>query len=79
VAGLYSIGAIMKRNDVLKILNAVLVVLSINQAATVLFLGKLSREAFQVLHKGGGSVLIILIIVHLLLNLNWIKASYFTK
>jgi len=69
----------MKRNEALKILNAVLLVLLINQAATILFLSKLSHAAFRVLHKGGGAILIVLIIVHFILNLNWVKASYFQK
>jgi hypothetical protein len=69
----------MKRSTALKILNLILLVLLVNQAATVLFLSKLSQEAFEVLHKGGGMILIVLIIVHFILNINWVKASYFPK
>ena len=62
-----------------KILNPVLVVLFINQAITVLFLDELPVKAFQILHKGGGAVLLALIAVHFILNFNWVKANYFAK
>ena len=67
----------MKRNTMLKILNPVLIVLFINQAVTVLFHDELPFRAFQIFHKGGGAVLLILIAVHLVLNFNWVKANYF--
>jgi len=69
----------MKKNTMLKILNLILLVLFVNQAVTVLFLAKLSRETFEVLHKGGGAILLVLIAIHFILNLNWVKASYFPK
>jgi hypothetical protein len=69
----------MKRNTALKILNPVLIVLFINQAVTVIFLDELPAWAFQTFHKGGGAVLLSLILVHLLLNSNWLKANYFTQ
>ena len=69
----------MKRNTALKILNPILLVLFVNQAVTVLFLDELPHKAFQIFHKGGGAVLLIFIAVHIILNFNWIKASYFPK
>lgn len=69
----------MKRNTALKVLNLILLVLLVNQAVTILFLPKLSHEAFEVLHKGGGAIFIVLAIVHFMLNLNWVKASYLPK
>lgn len=69
----------MKRNTALKILNPILLALLVNQAVTGLSRDKLSRETFEFLHEGGGIVLIALIILHLILNFNWIKASYFSK
>ena len=69
----------MRRNTLHKILNPVLVVLFINQAITVLFLDELPVKAFQILHKGGGAVLLALIAVHFILNFNWVKANYFAK
>jgi hypothetical protein len=69
----------MKRNTALKILNLILLVLFVNQAVTVLFLAKLSHEVFEVLHKSGGAILLVLIAIHFILNFNWVKASYFHK
>ena len=69
----------MKKNTALKILNPILLILLFNQAATVLFGAKLSHETFEILHKGGGMVFIGLAVLHLILNFNWIKISYFHK
>jgi hypothetical protein len=69
----------MKRNTALKILNPILIVLFINQAVTVLFLDELPVKAFQVLHKGGGAILLGLMAVHIVLNFNWVKANYFSR
>lgn len=70
---------IMKRNSALKILNPVLFVLFISQAATALFHEHISYKTFQIFHKGGGFLLLGLIAVHFILNFNWIKANYLTK
>lgn len=68
----------MKRNTALKILNPVLLVFFINQVITVLFREHLSGEAFGMFHKIGGRILIGLIVLHIILNFNWIKANYFS-
>ncbi len=69
----------MKRNTVLKILNPILLVLFISQAITGLFHGKISHETFEIFHEGGGKILIGLIVLHFILNFNWVKANYFPK
>jgi len=69
----------MKKNTLHKILNPILLVLFINQAITVLFLDELPPWAFQVFHKGGGSILLGLIALHFILNFNWVKANYSAK
>lgn len=69
----------MKKNTALKILNPILLVLFVSQASTGLSHAKISHEAFEFLHEGGGVLLIALIAVHLILNFSWIKASYFAK
>ena len=69
----------MKKNTLHKILNPILLVLFINQAVTVLFLDELPPWAFQVFHKGGGSILLGLIALHFILNFNWVKANYSAK
>ncbi len=69
----------MSRNAALKILNPILAVFFVNQAVTVLFREHLSYKAFEIFHKGGGVILIGLIVVHFILNFNWVKANYFPK
>jgi len=69
----------MKKNTALKIVNPILLVLIISQAATGLLRMKLSPEAFEFIHEGGGIVLVGLVIAHLILNLNWVKANYLYK
>jgi heme A synthase len=69
----------MKKNTILKIINPILFLLIISQAVTGLLHLKLSPETFETIHEGGGIVLVGLVIVHLILNFNWIRASYFHK
>lgn len=66
----------MKKNTLLKVLNPVLLLLLINQIVSGVFGHVLSHEAFEVLHQGGGMVFLVLSLVHLILNGNWIKATY---
>ena len=69
----------MKRNTALKILNPVLLLFFINQATTVLFRDHLSFKVFGFFHKTGGAILLCLIVLHIILNFNWIKANYFPR
>lgn len=66
----------MNRITALKILNPILAVLFLSQMLSGFFAGRLSREAFEILHKGGGVALAIGVGLHVALNGNWIKASY---
>jgi len=69
----------MKRNTAFKILTPILLVLFISQAVTGLFHAKFSHEVFEFIHQGGGTILIALIILHFILNFNWVKANYLSK
>jgi hypothetical protein len=69
----------MRRNTALKILNPILVVLFINQAATALLAEKLTHEQFELFHQGGGTILLCLIALHFILNFNWVRANYLGK
>lgn len=72
----------MTKNNLLKILNPLLGLLMVNQILSGLLadeLFKLSPNAFEILHEDGGILLTVLVVVHLVLNWNWIKASYFKK
>jgi len=72
-------GTIMKKNTALKILNPILLVLLLNQAVTALFSVELPHKVFDILHKGGGTILIGAAVLHLILNFNWVKANYFRR
>ncbi len=70
---------LVKRNELHKILNPILVVFALNQAATAIFSDALPPRAFEILHQGGGFILLALIALHFVLNFNWVKANYFAK
>jgi heme A synthase len=67
----------MKKNVILRFTNPVMLVLVFTQAVTAVFHLKISREAFEVIHQGGGIVLLTLIGVHIVLNYRWFKSNYF--
>jgi len=69
----------MKRNDALKIINPLLGLLVINQILTGLFGGSLPHDLFEFLHEGGGFALAGVALIHLILNWNWVKATYFKR
>ena len=69
----------MSRNKGLKVVNVVLLVLLINQAATGMLAIKLPYKAFQWAHERAAFVLLAVAAVHLVLNWNWVKTNYFKK
>lgn len=69
----------MTKATALKILNPILALLFLNQAATGLLADHLPREAFEILHEGGGYVLIAAVVLHVVLNWAWVKATFFRK
>ena len=69
----------MTKATALKILNPLLALLFINQATTGLLADELPREAFEILHEGGAYVLIAGVVLHVVLNWNWVKATFFRK
>jgi heme A synthase len=66
----------MKRNDVLRWLNPAMAVLVVNQALTGYLAVRLPRGVFEVLHEGGGTVLVLASLLHVILNWNWIRTTY---
>ena len=69
----------MKRNTMLKILNPVLAILLLNQLFSAAISDVIPKSVFEFLHEGGGSLLAIAAVLHLLLNWNWVKATYFKE
>lgn len=67
------------RNAILKILNPVLAVLFLNQILTGILHGAIPKEAYEFLHEGGGMVTAVAVLVHVILNWNWVKANFLRK
>jgi len=69
----------MKRNTAFKVLNPVIAILLMIQVFSGLFSDSLSHDAFEILHEANGITLAILIVLHIALNWNWVKANFFKK
>ena len=69
----------MHKNTVLSILNPVLAILLLTQLLSGVFRGYLPDEAFEVVHEGGGILLVLCAVVHLALNWGWVRASIFRR
>ena len=67
----------IKTNTVLKLSNPILGILLISQLSTGFLADLLPAGSFGILHKGGAIALAIVSVLHVFLNRNWIKASYF--
>ena len=66
----------MSKPTALKIVNAILAVLIVTQMGSG-FLGReIGREAFDIIHRGGAVVLLIVAVLHIILNWNWVKAAF---
>ena len=59
----------------LKVVNVILALVFLNQAATGLLRDSLSREAFVILHQNAGIVLVACVVVHVVLNWNWVRSA----
>jgi hypothetical protein len=59
----------------LKIVNPLLALSFLTQAGSGIFKHSLPHDAFEVVHEGGGWVLIALAAAHVVLNWSWIRAQ----
>lgn len=69
----------MNKNAVLKILNPLLGVLILNQPLTGLLGGVLPKDVFEFMHEGGGVLLFLGVVLHVILNWNWVRANFLQK
>jgi hypothetical protein len=67
----------MRKNGALKIVNPVIALLLLCQICTAMLMITLGSEIFETIHKTGGILLAAGGLLHLSLNWNWVKASYF--
>lgn len=66
----------MDKNLLLKFVNLILLLLFISQASSSLLHHSLSHKIFEIIHEGGGIMLIIMSLIHLLLNWGWIRVNF---
>jgi len=69
----------MNKTKALRFLNPILGVLVLNQLLVGLSHDALSRKVFEVMHEGGGILLVLGVLLHLILNWNWVRANYLKK
>ena len=69
----------ISRQTALKILNPILLVLLINMILTGALHDVMPLQLFGVMHEGGGGLLSFGVLIHIILNWNWIKANYWPK
>ena len=69
----------MKKNTLLKIVNPLIALLLLCQVCTALLMLLMGHGAVGEIHEVGGILLALGIILHLILNLNWVKANYLKK
>jgi len=63
----------------LKVLNPIIAFLILNQVFSALLHSALSQDLFEKVHETGGFLLFLGALIHLLLNWNWVKATYMKK
>lgn len=66
----------MKTNTLLKIINPMLALMFVSQIITGLMHGMIPHKIYEVIHGGGAGALIFLVIIHVFLNWNWVKANF---
>ena len=65
----------MHKNTAFKILNPILAVLAVSQALSALLREHLPYRTFVWVHEGGGTLLLIGIGLHVILNWSWVRAN----
>ena len=69
----------MKKNEALKMINPVIAVLILSQAVTSSLHDFFPGEFYEIIHGGGGGLLIMGVALHLTLNWSWVQATYLKK
>ena len=69
----------MNKNTLLKIINPILAIVLLFQLITGLLHGIIPRAPFETIHGSGAGVLILFIIIHLVLNWNWVNVNFLNQ
>ena len=67
----------MDKNILLKVVNPLLAILMLNQPFSGLLSSVTDWDIFESLHVGGGILLVLVAVVHLMLNWRWVAANFF--
>ena len=69
----------MSKKKALKYINPIIGLLILSQTLSGLFNRLLNYETFVIIHKGGGILLFIGVVIHLALNWGWVKATFIIR
>ena len=69
----------MNKLNLLKILNPFILLVALCQAGTGFSLTRWGGETLGDFHLGNGILLVTLILIHLILNRDWIMMNYFKR
>ena len=69
----------MNRNFFLMILNPIVAILFLNQLLTGILHAVIPKGAYEFFHGGGGIFFAVAVVLHIVLNWNWVKVNYFKK
>jgi hypothetical protein len=67
----------MDKNILLKVVNPLLAILMLNQPFSGLLSSVTDWDIFESLHVGGGILLVLVAVVHLMLNWRWVTTNFF--
>jgi hypothetical protein len=67
----------MDKNILLKVVNPLLAILMLNQPFSGLLSAVTDWDIFEGLHVGGGILLVLVAVVHLMLNWRWVTTNFF--
>jgi hypothetical protein len=63
----------------LRYINPIIGLLILSQLLSGLFNRMLHYETFEIIHKGGGILFFVVVIIHVALNWSWVKTTYLRK
>jgi hypothetical protein len=66
----------MSKSGALKVVNALLAVLIVTQMASGFFGRDIGMRAFNIIHRDGAIVLMVVAVAHIYLNWNWVKSAF---
>jgi hypothetical protein len=69
----------MNKTKALEYINSIIAVLILSQFLTGLFHSMLYYKTFDVVHKGGGIILFIGVLAHVVLNWGWVKSTFLRR